>query len=109
MRLGAMNGLPSKPTSGVRARAVILLRRCLSSALSALNTFFTTYLGLEDSSGSRRTEVFSALRASGRPSPFHLSPFTFHPHSPGTPRAIPTAREVLVRTGALPVTGVPRS
>jgi len=76
MHLGAMNGLPSKPTSGVRARAVILLRRCLSSALSALNTFFTTYLGLEDSSGSRRTKVFSALRASGRPSPFHLSPFT---------------------------------
>jgi hypothetical protein len=76
MHLGAMNGLPSKATSGVRTRAVILLRRCLSSALSALNTFFTTYLGLEYSSGSRRTKSFQrfAPLVAHRPSPFHLSP-----------------------------------
>src|ERR1700722_15706234 len=81
MHLGAMNGLPGKPASDIRTRTTILLRRCLSSALSALNTFFYNVprargltLGFNLASASRLDRPFADTPFR----PFADTPLTSH-------------------------------
>src|ERR1700722_9718521 len=73
MHLGAMNGLPGKPASDIRTRTTILLRRCLSSALSALNTFF---YNVPRARGL--TLGFNLASASRLDRPFADTPLTSH-------------------------------